>query len=108
MAAHSSFSMFIADVNNMTDRPPLELKGFKKVHVKSGEAVTVRLQAGPSSFAYFYESAHGFRAVKGNYSIKLGHSVSDIRLEDNVTLSMNHNIDSIIRCDGSSDLISCM
>lgn len=100
--------MFIADGNNITDRPPLELKGFKKVHVKAGEAVTVRLQAGPSSFAYYDESAHGFRAIKGNYSIKLGHSVSDIRLEDNVTLSMNHNIDSIIRCDGSTDLINCM
>lgn len=100
--------MFVSDDEQDADRPPLELKGFKKVHIKAGQTTKVKLQAGPNAFAYYNEDAHGFRALKGNYTVKLGHSVSDIRLEGKVTLAMNHNIDSIIRADGSTELITYM
>lgn len=88
--------LFISPTDSDIARPAIELKGFKKVHLEPGESKIIRLHAEPASFAYYDEAYHSYRATKGSYEIKIGRSVSDIRLHSLVTLTMDYNIESLI------------
>jgi len=64
-----------------SDRPPKELKGFAIAHLKPGEENKVRMVINSRSFARWDSSTCDWTIDKGLYTLKVGASSADIRLE---------------------------
>ncbi len=63
--------------------PPKQLKGYQKVFLQPGESRQVSLTLGPRSFAYWQNT---WIIGGGSYSILVGSSSRDIRLQGTVSL----------------------
>ena len=61
-------------------RPVKELKGFKKVFLKTGETKKVEIPFDDKTFRYFNTKTNKWEIEKGFYDIYLGASSEDIRL----------------------------
>ncbi len=68
-------------------RPVKELKGFQKVFLKPGGKQTVTIPLERSAFAYYDPEKKGWLAEKGEFTILIGSSSRDIRLESKFHLS---------------------
>lgn len=72
--------------DSMVFRPEKELKGFEKVFLKAGESKEVTVELSSEAFE-FYNTADGCFCVEaGLYSILVGSSSRDIRLEVSIDL----------------------
>ena len=58
-------------------RPPLELKGFRTVHLDASESSEVCFELGPRAFAH-WDPEGRWRVAAGEYTIHLGSSSRDI------------------------------
>lgn len=65
-------------------RPVKELRGFEKIWLKPGEEKSVEFVLTGEDLAYYDEDIHDFRIETGEYTIGIGASSRDIRLEGNV------------------------
>lgn len=65
-------------------RPAKELKGFKKVFVKSGESVKVTIPFDDKTFRYFNVKTNKWEIEGGEYDVLIGASVADIRLSGKI------------------------
>ena len=61
-------------------RPAMELKGFRRVQVRAGETVQVKLLFDEYTFRYFNVSTGRFEVETGEYEICLAASSEDVRL----------------------------
>jgi beta-glucosidase len=61
-----------------------ELKGFRKVYLQPGEKQKVRIPLGKSSFAHYSPERGGWFVQAGPYTIRVGASSRDIRLETTI------------------------
>ncbi len=61
--------------------PPKQLKGFEKIRLKPGEGKIVTMKLGKNSLAVWDVECHGWKAYPGVYSVMLGSSSRDIRLQ---------------------------
>ncbi len=68
-------------------RPKKELKGFKKVFIKAGETVEVKIPFDDKTFRYFNVKTDQWEIEGGDYTIMIGASVEDIRLSDKITVA---------------------
>ena len=68
-------------------RPFKELKGFRKVSLKPGEKQTVSIPLGRDAFAYYDPSKTGWVAEAGDFTIQIGSSSRDLRLDGNFRLT---------------------
>lgn len=68
-------------------RPALELKGFRRVHVRAGETVQVKLLFDEYTFRYFNVSTGRFEVETGEYEICLAASSEDVRLRGTVQIT---------------------
>ncbi|PZD94986.1 glycosyl hydrolase [Paenibacillus sambharensis] len=62
-------------------RPAKELKGFVKVFLRAGEQQRVTIAFDDKTFRYFNVKTNKWEVEEANYSVMIGASVSDIRLE---------------------------
>lgn len=62
-------------------RPRKELRGFEKVRLKPGEETTVSFVLTWEDLAYFNTETQRFHAEEGAYTLHIGASSEDIRLE---------------------------
>ena len=62
-------------------RPEKELKGFKKVYLRSGESREVRIAFDERTFRYWNVRTNRWEVEGGTYRIMIGASCADIRLE---------------------------
>lgn len=62
-------------------RPERQLRGFKRVHIPSGETVTVSFCVEAEDLAWWDEERHGWVMERGRVRFLAGASSSDIRLE---------------------------
>ena len=60
-------------------RPKMELKGFEKIELKSGEKKTVSFKIDARAFAYWDADRDCWRAERGLYSVSVGSSVRNVR-----------------------------
>jgi beta-glucosidase len=67
-------------------RPAKELKGFEKIFVKAGESVHVKVHLPKSAFSFYDMDIHDWRVNPGVFDIRVGASVSDIRLSGEITI----------------------
>ena len=65
-------------------RPAKELKGFCKVFLKAGESKEVEISLDDKAFRYFNTETNRFEIDGGYYSLLVGASAADIRLQAEV------------------------
>ena len=78
--------LYVHQANPSLMRPARELKGFKKIALQAGEKLTVSIPLGRDAFA-FYDPARGWVAEAGEFTISLGSSSRDLRLEGQFALA---------------------
>ena len=78
--------IYVTDKNPVVFKAPKELKGFKKVFLKAGESVKVKIDLDMRSFAFYNTATSKWYAPAGEYSVLVGSSSRDIRLEGTVNV----------------------
>jgi len=80
MAGDEVVQLYLRDEYGSRPRPVKELKGFCRVHLQAGESQRVVFQL-PVDMLAFYDEALNLVVESGDFSIMLGSSSEDIRLE---------------------------
>jgi len=78
--------LYVGDPECSVPRPVKELKGFKKVFLKKGEAQTVTIELDKSAFSFWDPETKKWTLEPGKFNIFVGSSSRDIRLNDTITL----------------------
>ena len=73
--------LYVVPSTAKVQRPPQELKGFSKVHLKAGETKLVSIELNRDAFAYWNTEAQHWVVEEGSYGIHVGASSRDIRLK---------------------------
>ena len=68
-------------------RPVHELKGFVRLTPNPSQTATARLTLDPHAFAYWDVTRHNWNVIPGTYSIALGASSRDIRLNSEIQIT---------------------
>jgi beta-glucosidase len=66
--------------------PLKELKGFKRIHLMKNEEITDTILLNLKELYYYDTTIHSYYIESGKYTIQLGASSSDIRLEDSISI----------------------
>ena len=74
-------------------RPMQELKGFARVHLEAGESRTVAIPLDDKAFRYWNDPAGRWAVEGGSYTVRVGASSEDIRLEGTVTVAPSGDAD---------------
>ena len=69
-----------------TVRPAHQLRGFEKVWLEPGETKTISFNLSKTDFSVYDAEAHAFRALPGSYTVQVGASSRDIRMEKNLNI----------------------
>lgn len=78
------------------DKPKLELKGFAKTGLlKPGESQTLTFNIDVRSLASFNTEVSSWVADAGNYTVKIGASVDDIKLTKSFTLENDLEVERV-------------
>lgn len=78
--------VYSSKTDSKVARASKELKGFKKVLVKSGGSETVTIQIPVKELAYYDVSAKKWTVEPGKYTLKIGNSSRDIKKEIAITI----------------------
>jgi beta-glucosidase len=76
--------LYVQDVKCSVERPPKELKGFKKIFLEPGKRETVKIELDKSSLSFWGEKTNAWRAEKGKFNILVGSSSRDILLRGEI------------------------
>jgi beta-glucosidase len=71
-ASDEVVQMYVQHLDSKVDRPLLELKGFKRVHIAAGATETVTLDLKPRDLAYWDAAAHEWRVEKEQVRVLAG------------------------------------
>lgn len=83
-AGKEAVQLYVRDVESSVRRPVRELKGFVKVELEAGEEKEVMFTLDKRSFAYYEPKIHDWFVESGSFSVEIGASSRDIRLEASV------------------------
>ncbi|KAF2512008.1 glycosyl hydrolase [Flavobacterium zhairuonense] len=78
--------VYSSKTDSKVARASKELKGFKKVLVKSGGSENVTIQIPVKELAYYDVSAKKWTVEPGKYTLKIGNSSRDIKKEIAITI----------------------
>ncbi|MCC8103755.1 MAG: glycoside hydrolase family 3 C-terminal domain-containing protein [Clostridiales bacterium] len=73
--------LYVGMFDDVVRRPEKELKGFQKVFLKAREEKVVTFTLDKRAFAFYYEEYQEWYAPEGDYTILVGASSQDIRLQ---------------------------
>jgi len=79
--------LYLGQPDSRLVRPPQELKGFARVTLEPGETRTVTLPLTPQSRACYDPQAGAWASEPGPYTVRIGRSSRDIRLQASFTVS---------------------
>jgi beta-glucosidase len=68
------------------ERPALALKGFRRVHVPSGESIMVTLELDVDELSYWDEPQQAWKLEPGRVSLMVGASSDDVRQKETVII----------------------
>ena len=71
--------VYVHDAKSSVPRPPQELKGFKKVHLKAGESKKVSVVLNPRAFSFWDPETKRWMLEPGQFEIRVYASSRDIR-----------------------------
>ena len=78
--------IYISQKSPLIERPVKELKGFKKLEIKSGEIREFKLELIRDDFAYFLPQKNRWVVENDKYIIQAGRSSCDIRLRSEIKI----------------------
>ena len=67
-------------------QPPDQLKGFQRVELAAGQSAPVTIKLDARSFSYWDEASHGWKLGPGTYTVSVGGSSRDLRLNDKIEM----------------------
>lgn len=79
--------VYVGDSHASVPRPEKELKGFAKVNLRPGEARVVNVRLDPRAFSFYDVRKHSWSAEPGVFSILVGSSSADIKLQGKYLLN---------------------
>jgi len=79
--------LYVAHKNPTIFKAALELKGFEKVFLAPGESKKVNITLDKRAFAYYNTKISDWHVESGEYELRVGASVSDIRAKTDVTVN---------------------
>lgn len=83
MAGYEVAQVYIQDIEASVQRPPKELKGFKKIILHPGEEKEIRLTLDKRSLSFYDSENHDWVAEPGEFKCLVGRSSQDICLTAN-------------------------
>ena len=87
-AASEIVQVYIADDASMVTRPRKELVAFGKKRLEVGETCTFGFNLTERDFAYFSPVLNEFYVENGTFTISIGASSADIRLQEKVEIEL--------------------
>ena len=66
-----------------------ELKGFKKITLKSGETIQIEMELTPRDLSFYDVESKTWKAEAGAFNILVGNSSDNILLKTNLSYSEN-------------------
>ena len=81
--------LYVGQPKASVPRPVKELKGFTKVNLRAGESRSVTLVLDRRAFAYFDVAKHDWTAEPGEFTISIGSSSADVKLQGAFRLAAN-------------------
>ena len=78
--------LYVHEVNPLVKRPIEQLRGFKRVPIKAGQAAHVTFDLPASQLAFYDVKIHGFRVNPGRFDILVGSSSADLRLRNQIVV----------------------
>ena len=79
--------IYVGDSHASVPRPVKELKGFAKLHLRSGETKRVTVSLDRRAFSFYDVEKNNWKAEPGKFSILVGSSSEKIELQGEFTLS---------------------
>lgn len=76
--------LYVRDCESTLYRPEKELKGFKKVFLKSGEEKEITIELNSRAFSYYNTEISDWHVESGDFDILVGTSSRDIKLSSKV------------------------
>ncbi len=89
-AGFETVQLYVGQQNPCVPRPTKELRNFDKIWLKPGESAQVTLKLSERDFAYWNVDTHQWQADSGHYTLYVGASVADIRLQQSIELKTEH------------------
>ena len=71
--------IYVGQVNCSVERPPRELKGFKKISLNPGETKSCDVLLGWKAFAFWHSGKNAWTVEPGKFVIEVGVSSRDLR-----------------------------
>lgn len=84
-AADEIVQLYVSPTSESQNIKPIQLQGFDRVSLKPGEKKTVKFAVAPSQLGY-YDNGH-WTVAPGKFTIRIGASSADIRLNADVELT---------------------
>ena len=79
--------VYISKINSKIDRPIKELKGFSKTKLlESDKSSILDIEIPVSDFYYWNEKINSWDIENGEYSIQIGSSSRDIKLQEKIKI----------------------
>ncbi len=73
--------VYAHDVRSSIERPPRELVGFEKVHLRAGESKSVSILVKAEDLAFYDVTRHDWTVEPGDFKFLIGNSSRDIHLD---------------------------
>lgn len=87
VAGHEIVQLYVRDQESTVIRPEKELKGFDKVYLEPGEETAVTFTLSKRAFAYFNTELADWHVETGTFTIFIGASSADLRLEETIQVT---------------------
>lgn len=78
--------LYISKYDSVIFRPEIELKGFKKIFLKSGETQYIEINFDDMAFRFYNTKTGRWETESGQYRISIGASSEDIRLYSDISI----------------------
>lgn len=79
--------LYLHQAKSSADRPPQELKGFRRVMLTAGQSETVTFTLGPQAMSFYSVAKHAWVAEPSAFDVMVGASSRDIRLKGSFELT---------------------
>ena len=87
MAADEIAQIYLSPTADNQNIRPIQLQGFARVALNPGETKTVRVKLYTEQFGYYSNNGRRqWNIAPGTFTVKIGASSTDIRLQQNITL----------------------
>jgi beta-glucosidase len=88
-AGAETVQFYVGQQNPSVPRPRKELKNFEKVYLEVGESKAISFSVSQRDLAFWSTENSSWVAQTDDYTFFIGASVSDIRLQETITVSTN-------------------